>query len=106
MRNLSSLTPSVNPRFHQAPGVVSVAASCIPKGARAMMVERQFLSVAEVAELIGISEATLRRWRSRGENPELRSIKIGGSVRYPVADVQAFIDLQYAGATEGDRASD
>lgn len=41
----------------------------------------------EAAEFLGISPATLRRWRLVGGGP--RWVKIGSSVRYP--DLNAYI---------------
>jgi predicted DNA-binding transcriptional regulator AlpA len=43
----------------------------------------------EVAELLGLSVATLRAWRHRGKGP--RFLRLGRSVRYLPADVADFV---------------
>ena len=42
----------------------------------------------EVAELLGLSVATLRAWRHRGKGP--RFLRLGRSVRYLPADLADF----------------
>jgi excisionase family DNA binding protein len=44
----------------------------------------------EAARQLGISVKTIRRWRWAGRGPVFR--KIGGSVRYHPADLEAFIE--------------
>jgi excisionase family DNA binding protein len=43
----------------------------------------------EVAELLGLSVATLRAWRHRGKGP--RFLRLGRSVRYLPSDVADFV---------------
>ncbi len=43
----------------------------------------------EIAEWLGLSIATLRAWRRRGQGP--RFVKFGRSVRYMVGDVEQFV---------------
>jgi predicted DNA-binding transcriptional regulator AlpA len=43
----------------------------------------------EVAGLLGLSVATLRAWRHRGEGP--RFLRLGRAVRYLPADVEDFV---------------
>ncbi len=43
----------------------------------------------EVAEWLGLSIATLRAWRRRGQGP--RFVKFGRAVRYMVGDVEQFV---------------
>lgn len=50
------------------------------------------LSANEVAELTGISAATLASWRSRG-NSRVPYMKIANRIRYPLGDVLAFLAL-------------
>lgn len=50
------------------------------------------LSVEAVSEWLGVPRGTLLNWRYRGDGP--RSIKVGGSVRYRRADVEAYLDQQ------------
>lgn len=58
----------------------------------------KLLRLSETAELIGVSEATLRFWRHRGDfGPP--SAKLGRRVVYREADVIAWVDAQFeAGA--------
>ena len=44
----------------------------------------------EAAEIIGVSVSTLRRNRKEGLQPDY--IKIRGSVRYPLEDLQRFVE--------------
>jgi excisionase family DNA binding protein len=48
------------------------------------------LSIAEVAETLGVPEASLRYWRHLGTGPP--SIKIGRHVRYRPADVDKWLE--------------
>ena len=47
------------------------------------------LTEHEVAELLGLSVATLRAWRHRGKGP--RFLRLGRSVRYLPADLAHFV---------------
>ncbi len=47
------------------------------------------LTEREVAELLGLSVATLRAWRHRGKGP--RFLRLGRSVRYLPADLDDFV---------------
>ena len=49
----------------------------------------------ETARLLGVSTATVRRWRLTGQGPKYR--KFGGAIRYFAEDIDAFI----AGAPSG-----
>jgi predicted DNA-binding transcriptional regulator AlpA len=44
----------------------------------------------QTAAILGLSVKTLRRWRWAGR--EVPFIKLGGAVRYDLADLQAYID--------------
>ena len=48
----------------------------------------QFLSVNEVAEVIGVHPVTIRRWISSGQ---LASIRVGGRIRVPDSVVQGLL---------------
>ena len=50
--------------------------------------DRDFLSIAEVADRIGVSERTVRRWIDRGD---LNSWRRGRIVRVPVAELRRFL---------------
>jgi len=56
-------------------------ASCDP--------ERRHHNEFFVADLLGVSVATLRRWRLAGDGPAFR--KFGGAVRYGDRDIDAFV---------------
>src|SRR5688500_13737685 len=77
-----------SPRRHQERGGVM--------NPRTTTTERDHLSETtralterEVAELLGLSVATLRAWRHRGKGP--RFLRLGRSVRYLPADVADFV---------------
>lgn len=50
---------------------------------------REFLTSRQLAELLGISESTAILWRMQGKGPAF--IKVGRSVRYDRADVDAWL---------------
>ena len=43
----------------------------------------------EVAEYLGVSVSTVRRWRLLGGGP--RWVRLGASIRYPVSDLNAYL---------------
>jgi excisionase family DNA binding protein len=47
------------------------------------------LTEREVADMLGLSVATLRAWRHRGKGP--RFLRLGRSVRYLASDVADFV---------------
>jgi predicted DNA-binding transcriptional regulator AlpA len=53
----------------------------------------QIMRVPEVAELTGVSESTLRFWRSTGQGP--KSAKLGRRIVYRLSDVEAWVDAQF-----------
>ncbi len=57
--------------------------------------ERRGRTDVETAQVLGVSVATVRRWRLMGAGPRFR--KLGGAVRYFSEDIEAFI----AGAPSG-----
>jgi len=54
-----------------------------------------FLNENQVAQRLGVSIATVRRWRSLNIGPRFR--KIGVSVRYPTDDLNTWIEAQPSG---------
>ncbi|HVW42276.1 MAG TPA: helix-turn-helix domain-containing protein [Amycolatopsis sp.] len=48
------------------------------------------LTVAELADYLGVPVATIYDWRVDGKGP--RGIRIGRSVKFAVSDVRAWID--------------
>ncbi len=53
------------------------------------MLKSSLLNESQTAELLGISPATLRRWRWAGQGPAFR--KLGGAVRYAMDDIEAYV---------------
>jgi predicted DNA-binding transcriptional regulator AlpA len=53
------------------------------------------LTEHQVAEIIGMSLASLRRWRLQRQGPKY--LKIGAAVRYPPADVSAWLESRPTG---------
>lgn len=56
------------------------------------MAEPLYVSDVEVSALTSIPRETLRYWRKRGEGPTWA--KFGASVRYPLADLRAWIEAR------------
>lgn len=54
----------------------------------------RLLRMAEVAEQTGIPVETLRTWRKQGRGP--KAARIGSCVMYRAADVEAWIEQQFA----------
>jgi hypothetical protein len=57
----------------------------------------KLLKELEAAERLSIEVSTLRRWRWSGKGP--RFLKIGGAVRYELADLCAFIEASRRSST-------
>jgi hypothetical protein len=51
-----------------------------------------FVSPAEAARVLGVSECTLQRWRSEASGPGY--VKIGGRVRYSYPMLLEYVDAQ------------
>ncbi len=54
-----------------------------------------FLNDREVAEMLGVSVATVRRWRLIKQGP--RYLKLGGLCKYRPEDLQSWIESLPAG---------
>lgn len=54
----------------------------------------------QAAELLGVSVATLSRWRSAGKGP--KAIKLGGKIRYRMSELRSFVDRSEIGFRGGD----
>jgi predicted DNA-binding transcriptional regulator AlpA len=52
----------------------------------------------EVADLLGLSVATLRAWRHRGQGP--RFLRLGRAVRYLPADLEDFVRASAVDASQ------
>lgn len=56
----------------------------------------ELLNEHQVARMVGMSVATVRRWRVFGQGP--RYIKVSGAaVRYKMGDVKAYLDTRPTG---------
>jgi excisionase family DNA binding protein len=62
-----------------------------PDGRRTIMSER-LMTLAELAELVGVPVTTLYQWRHRGEGPP--GYRVGRHVRYRRAAVEAWLETQ------------
>lgn len=56
----------------------------------AQVMDLQLLTSKQAAELLGLSEATLRSWRSAGKGPAYVNLE-GRAVRYRACDIDAWI---------------
>jgi predicted DNA-binding transcriptional regulator AlpA len=59
----------------------------------------QLLNEHQVAELLGVSVATMRRWRLLRQGP--RFLKVGALCKYRMADVSAWLESRPGGGHEG-----
>ena len=57
----------------------------------------RLLKEREVARFLTLEVATLRRWRWSGRGP--RFLKLGGAVRYELADIEAFKEASRRAST-------
>lgn len=54
---------------------------------------RKLLPTSDLADWLGVSEATVYRLRDRAEDP-LPALKVGGSTRFDQAEVQEWLSRQ------------
>ncbi len=57
----------------------------------------ELLLAVEAAQVLGISVKTLANWRWKGAGPSFN--KIGGAIRYQVADLKSFIETRQRTST-------
>ena len=67
-------------------------ASPVPSGLPEGLAEHRLLTSDEAALLLGVPVATLRTWRSRRRGYGPRAVQVGGSIRYRLADLLAWIE--------------
>ena len=67
-----------------------------------MMLSKPFMTTHEIAELLKVSEATVRTWI---HDSELRAIRFGREFRVAVKDLEAFVNAHETrpAAWKGDR---
>jgi len=53
------------------------------------MLSKPFFTIHEIAELLKISEATIRNWIHAGE---LRAVRLGREFRVAAKDLEAFVN--------------
>lgn len=74
------------------------------KGNKRMSEAPTVMGTKAAANRLGVAEGTLRYWRHVGAGP--RSFRLGGRmVKYRVADLDAWLDEQYARDSRGGEAS-
>ena len=64
--------------------------------------EEEFLTVAEVAEMLKLNQQTVRNWIDQGSLPALR---VGRRVRIKRSDFDRILDQGYSGRTAGSKSS-
>ena len=70
--------------------------------ARETEIQARFLNEFEVAEILGVSVATVRRWRLLGRGPKF--LKVAGTlVRYPVEALNTWLASQPCGGEYTER---
>lgn len=72
----------------------------------AKLPNREVLNTAQVSEMTGVSEVTLRNWRHQstamGKGVGPKSFKMAGVVRYRRSDVEQWIDDTYNATVRGE----
>ena len=61
------------------------------------------VSPVEAAERLGVERSTLDNWRWKGGGP--RYLKVGGRVRYRLADLADWLDAQSRSSTSDGRSA-
>ncbi len=69
-----------------------------------MMLSKPFLTTHEIAELLKVSESTVRSWIHEGE---LRAVRLGREFRISVKDLEAFVNdhMTQPATTDADTGS-
>ncbi|WP_428956135.1 helix-turn-helix domain-containing protein [Streptomyces sp. cg35] len=56
------------------------------------------LWIEDAAAYIGVTLATLRKWRVEAKGPGRKGFPIGRYIAYRIADLDAYLEAQYQGA--------
>lgn len=64
----------------------------------ACITDKALLNEVAVSQLVGVSLATVRRWRLINQGP--RFVKLGAAVRYRPEDIQRWLDSRPYGGEE------
>lgn len=67
------------------------------------MLSRPFMTIHEIAELLKVSEATVRTWI---HEDELRAIRVGREFRVVAKDLEAFVNAHATRSTTSEPESD
>ena len=70
--------------------------------AEALRQGRDYVDSPLCADYLGIARGTLRKWRMRRYGPRFQ--KVGGEVRYYIADLDAWLDAQFVDSSDGGEA--
>lgn len=62
---------------------------------------RDFMTSSLAADYLGIAAGTLRKWRMRHYGPRFQ--KVGGEVRYYLADLDSWLEDQFIDVDGGGR---
>lgn len=61
--------------------------------------QRSWLGTADAGNYVGVSSATMRRWRKEDLGP--RSYMVGKDIRYDIADLDAWLEVQKLATARG-----
>ena len=67
------------------------------------MLSRPFMTTHDIAELLKVSEATVRTWIHESD---LRAIRVGREFRVAAKDLEAFVDAHATRSTTSNRDDD
>ena len=94
----SAKPPSTAPRDIRGQGWTRSATGVMLRRQEALLRD-EFLTISDVADMLKISERTVRRLQGRGELP---SYRVGSQLRFRRADVERWIESCREAAGRGD----
>ena len=62
-------------------------------------IKRSWLGTVDAGNYVGVSAATMRRWRDADKGP--RSYMVGKDIRYDIIDLDAWLEEQKAATARG-----